>query len=124
MASSSKPSAAKLTHPINIDGREYVPEPPFVEEKAKIRRSQVLIPLSLADEPLAFLGPLPENRHPEITRTNSSLFPSSHIFKPVISAQQPFSLRYDDRNFRTAPPRNCPKFYAWIDRLESEKIDH
>ncbi|KAI5424066.1 hypothetical protein KIW84_030326 [Lathyrus oleraceus] len=124
MASSNKPSAAKLTHPINIDGREYVPEPPFAEEKAKIWRSQVLIPLSLADEPLAFLGPLPENRHPEITRTDSSLFPSSHISKPVISAQQPFSLRYVDRNFRTAPPKNCPKFCAWMDRLESEKLDH
>ncbi|KAI5398847.1 hypothetical protein KIW84_064290 [Lathyrus oleraceus] len=56
MASSNKPSAAKLTHPINIDGKEYVPEPPFAKEKAKIWRSQVLIPLSLADEPLAFLG--------------------------------------------------------------------
>ena len=36
MASSNKPSAAKLSHPINIDGREYVPEPPFAEEKEKI----------------------------------------------------------------------------------------
>jgi hypothetical protein len=40
MASSSKskafPSAAKLAHPLTIDGKEYVPEPPFAEEKAKI----------------------------------------------------------------------------------------
>ena len=40
MASSSKnktlPSAAKLTQPLTIDGKEYVPEPPFAEEKAKI----------------------------------------------------------------------------------------
>ncbi|XP_050897207.1 uncharacterized protein LOC127104031 [Lathyrus oleraceus] len=124
MVSSNKPSATKLTHPINIDGREYLHEPPFAEEKAKIWRSKVLIPLSLADETLAFLGPLPENRHLEITRTDSSLFPSSHISEPVISAQQPFSLRYVDRNFRTAPPKNCPKFCAWMDRLESEQIDH
>ncbi|XP_050918545.1 uncharacterized protein LOC127135971 [Lathyrus oleraceus] len=44
MASSSKskafPSTAKLTHPLTIDGKEYVPEPPFAEEKAKIWHSQ------------------------------------------------------------------------------------
>lgn len=124
MASSNKPSAAKLTHPINIDGREYVPEPPFAEEKEKIWRSQVLISLSLANEPLTFLGPFPENRHPEITKNDSSLFPTSHLSEPVISAQQLFSLRYVDRNFRTAPPRNYPKFCAWMDRLKSDKIDH
>ncbi|KAI5418793.1 hypothetical protein KIW84_043136 [Lathyrus oleraceus] len=72
MASSNKPSAVKLTHPISIDGREYVPEPLLAEEKEKIWRSQVLIPLSLANEPLAFLGPLPENRHPEELQDCSS----------------------------------------------------
>ncbi|XP_050908998.1 uncharacterized protein LOC127122751 [Lathyrus oleraceus] len=40
MASSNKPSAAKLTQPITIDGREYVHEPPVAEEKAKTWRSQ------------------------------------------------------------------------------------
>lgn len=63
MASSRKnkilPSATKLMHPLTIDGKEYVPEPPFAEEKAKIWSSQVLIPFSLSDKPLAFLGPLP-----------------------------------------------------------------
>lgn len=105
MATSNKPSAAELSRPISIDGREYVLEPPLVEEKEKIWRSQVLIPFSLANEPLAFLGPLPEKRHPEITKNDSSLFPASHISEPVISAQRPFSLRYVDRNFRTAPPQ-------------------
>ena len=87
MATSNKPSAAELTRPMNIDGREYVPEPSLVEEKEKIWRSQVLIPFSLANEPLAFLGPLLENRHPEVTKNDSSLFPASHIYEPVISAQ-------------------------------------
>lgn len=98
MASSSKsktfPSAAKLAQPLAIDGKEYVLEPPFAEEKAKIWRSQVLIPFSLADEPLAFLGPLSENRHPEITKTDS-FFPTSHLSEPLVSSQKPFfpSLR-------------------------------
>ncbi|XP_050895836.1 flocculation protein FLO11-like [Lathyrus oleraceus] len=44
MASSNKnktlPFAVKLTQLLAIDGKEYVPEPPFAEEKAKIWRSQ------------------------------------------------------------------------------------
>lgn len=127
MASSSKskklPSDAKLTQPLTINGKEYIPEPPFAEEKAKIWCSQGLIPFSLADKPLPFLGPLPENRRPEITKTNS-FFSTSHLFEPLVSSQKPFSLRYVERNFRTAPPKNCPKFCAWMDRLETEKIDH
>lgn len=127
MASSSKnktlPSAAKLMQPLTIDGKEYVLEPPFAEEKAKIWRSQVLIPFSLSDKPLAFLGPFPENRQPEITKKNS-FFPTSHLSEPLVSSQKPFSLCYVERNFRTAPPKNCPKFCAWMDRLEAEKIDH
>lgn len=117
------PSAAKLAQPFTIDGKEYIPEPPFAEEKAKIWRSQVLIPFSLADEPLAFLGPLPENRHPEITKIDS-FFPTSHLSEPLVSSRKPFSLCYVDRDFRTAPPKNCPKFCAWMGRLETEKIDH
>jgi hypothetical protein len=86
--------------PLTIDGKEYVPEPPFAEEKAKIWRSQVLIPFSLSDKPLAFLGPLQENRQPEITKENS-FFPTSHLSEPLVSSQKPFSLRYVERNFRT-----------------------
>lgn len=63
MANSNKnktlPSVAKLTQLLTIDGKEYVPEPPFAEEKAKIWHSQVLISFSLSNKPLAFLGPLP-----------------------------------------------------------------
>lgn len=127
MASLSKsktfPSVVKLAQPLTIDGKEYIPEPPFAEEKEKIWRSQILIPFSLADEPLAFLGPLPKHRHPKITQTDS-FFPTSHLSEPLVSSQKPLSLRYVDRNFRTAPPKNCPKFCAWMDRLEVEKIDH
>lgn len=31
-------------------------------------------------------------------------------------------LCYVERNFRTAPPLNCPKFKAWMKRLEPEKM--
>ncbi|KAI5434067.1 hypothetical protein KIW84_021073 [Lathyrus oleraceus] len=97
MASSSKnkalPFAAKLTQPLTIDGKEYVLEPPFAEEKAKIWRSQVLIPFSLSDKPLAFLGSLPENRQPEITKKNS-FFATSHLSEPLVSSQKPFSFHY------------------------------
>lgn len=127
MANSSKkktlPSTAKLTQLLTIDGKEYVSEPPFAEEKAKIWRSQVLISFYLSNKPLAFLGRLPENRQPEITQ-KISFFPTSHLSESLVSSQKSFSLHYVEMNFRTAPLKNCPKFCAWMDRLEAEKIDH
>ena len=41
-----------------VDDKAYVPEPPFAEEKAQIWKSQVLIPFSLEEKPLDFLGHL------------------------------------------------------------------
>ena len=118
----NKQTSALNFQPRLIDGKAYVPEPPFSEEKAKIWQSQVLIPFSLDEKPLAFLGPLPIDTPSEIfVDDKGAFFPTSNTTKPLISSPNPIFLQYIDRNFRTAPPLSCPKFRAWMARLEPEK---
>src|ERR1044072_8801125 len=50
-----------------------------------------------------------------------AFFPTSQRSAPLISSTNPMSLQFVDRNFRTAPPLYCPKFGAWMDRLEQYK---
>lgn len=50
-----------------IDGKTYIPEQPFKEEKTKFWETQVLIPFTLGEKPLAFLVPLPSEVPSTIT---------------------------------------------------------
>lgn len=106
-----------------VDGKEYVPEPPFMEEKTKVWESQVINPFYLEGKPLAFLGPLPTEAPSTITiEDNEAFFPTSTFTKPIVSVSKTLTLCYVDRNFRIAHPLNCPKFNTWMKRLEPKKM--
>ena len=118
----SSPAIALQLH--LVDDKAYVMESPFAEEKAKIWQSQVLISFSLEEKPLAFLGPLPADAPSEIyVDDKEAFFPTSTNTRPIISSPNPISLKYIDRNFRTAPPLHCPKVRTWMARLETAKGD-
>lgn len=106
-----------------VDGQEYIPEHPFREEKAKIWENQVFLPFSIDNKPYACFGPLPSSIPPNETPVvnEKSYFPTSTFHSPLIAESNIITLRYVERNFRTAPPLNCPKFAAWMKSLEATK---
>src|ERR1051325_10898437 len=106
----------------HVDGKPYIPEPPLSKEKTKIWQSQVLIPFRLDDEPHDFLGTLPSDVPSEIhVDDEGAFFSTSQRSSPLITSTNPISLQFVDRNFCTAPPLHCPRFGAWMDRLERHK---
>lgn len=109
-ASSSAPVLQKRL----IDSQEYIPEQPFKEEKTKIWENQVMIPFTLDNKPFSCLGPLPSKPLSTTTpgENKEAFFPTRSFFSPIIADSKPMTLRYVERNFRTAPPLNCPKFTA------------
>jgi hypothetical protein len=110
----------------HVDGKPYIPEPPFSVEKAKVWQSQVIIPFNLGQlgNPAAFLGPLPSRAPAPANVHNMHVhFPTSHQSRPLVSFMDPISLSFirKDFRFRATSPINCPKFCAWMDRLEPTK---
>ncbi|XP_058726972.1 uncharacterized protein LOC131598377 [Vicia villosa] len=106
-ASTSNVSPAKSYELRLVDDKPYVPKPLFADEKAKN---------------MAILGLLPVDAPSEIYTTDEgAFFPTSKDSRLLITSPKPFSLRFYDRNFRTAPPLRCPKFAAWMARLKPSK---
>ena len=96
MAHSENPASSSpplVLQPRLIDGKPYVPEPPFSVEKTKIWQSQVLIPFSFEEKTLAFFGPLPTDTPSEIyVDDNEAFFPTSSLTRPLISSSFPCPL--------------------------------
>lgn len=126
MASTSgkAPSSAPILQKRLIDGQEYISEHPFKEEKTKIWENQIFIPFTLNSKPLACLGPLPSTPPSAETpvENKEAFFPTCSFHSPLIAETKPITLHYVERNFRTAPSLNCPKFTAWMKRLEPSKV--
>lgn len=86
------PFSVHIDGPILDGNHTYVPKPPLIEITRRLWYSDPLVPYSIADTVLAFMGHLPT-----LVRNHGFLekiFPRYHGWEPVVFCDQPFIFRF------------------------------